>query len=116
MHNHAIARVDDTLQFVAVAKYFSTLNQKSGYWQMEVKESDKVKTVFQVDSLAFDECNRMTFGLCSAPATFQRACLISILESVSFILMTSSSFQLPLRSCWSDCKQSLHVCNIITLS
>ena len=72
MHNNAIPRVDDTLQLLVGAKYFSKLNQKSGYWQLEVKESDKVKTVFQVGSLAFYECNRMTFGLCNAPATFQR--------------------------------------------
>ena len=69
---YAIPRIDDTLHLLAGAKYFSTLDLKSGYWQVELKEEDKAKTAFQAGPLGFYECNRMPFRLCNAPATFQR--------------------------------------------
>lgn len=69
---YAISRIDDSLHLLAGAKYFSTLDLKAGYWQVELKEEDKPKTAFQVGTLGFFEANHMPFGLCNAPATFQR--------------------------------------------
>ena len=69
---YALPRIDDTFDALSGAKWFSTLDLKGAYWQVEVAEEDKCKTAFSVHPLGFWECNRMPFGLTNAPATFQR--------------------------------------------
>ena len=69
---YSLPRIDDTIDTLIGAKYFSKLDLRSGYWQVEMEEADKEKTAFTVGSLGFFECNRMAFGLTNAPATFQR--------------------------------------------
>ena len=49
----AIPPINDRLHLLAGAKYFSKLDLKAGYWQVELKEEDKAKTAFQVGHLAF---------------------------------------------------------------
>ena len=70
--SYNLPRIDDTLDAIQGAKWFSTLDLKSGYWQVEIAEGDKHKTAFSVGNLGFFEFNRMPFGLTNAPATFQR--------------------------------------------
>ena len=66
----AIPRIEDSLHLLVGSKYFTKLDLKAGYWQVELKEENKAKTAFQVGNIGFYECNRMPFGLCNAPATF----------------------------------------------
>ena len=69
---YALPRVEDTLHLLAGARYFTKLDLRSGYWQVEIAELDKHKTAFQMGTLGFFEFHRMPFGLCNAPSTLQR--------------------------------------------
>lgn len=66
------ARVDETIESLAGATYFSKFDLRSAYWQCGIREEDKHKTAFSVGPLGFYECNRLPFGLTNAVACFQR--------------------------------------------
>ena len=69
---HPLPRIDDLLDALHGAKWFSTLDLKSGYWQVPITEQDKAKTAFRMSSGQLFEFNQVPFGLCNVPATFSR--------------------------------------------
>ncbi|KAI5153787.1 hypothetical protein ENBRE01_3255 [Enteropsectra breve] len=69
---YPIPRIDEILDELSGANYFTYLDATSGYYQIETVEADKEKTAFRWKGGLY-EFNRMTFRLCNAPATFQRA-------------------------------------------
>ena len=69
---HPLPRIDDLLDALHGTKWFSTLDLKSGYWQVPIVEQDKEKTAFRTSSRQLFEFNQVPFGLCNAPATFSR--------------------------------------------
>lgn len=68
---YALPKLEDTFSALAGSTWFSTLDLKSGYYQIEMEERDKSKTAF-VCPLGFYEFNRMPQGVTNAPSTFQR--------------------------------------------
>ncbi|UYV60444.1 hypothetical protein LAZ67_1001171, partial [Cordylochernes scorpioides] len=68
---YPIPRIDDVMDTLQGSKYFSAIDLRSGYWQVEIEEKDKEKTAFTTTHGLY-EFNVMPFGLCNAPATFER--------------------------------------------
>ncbi|CAI5671364.1 unnamed protein product [Oreochromis niloticus] len=68
---YALPNIEETFTALSGAKWFSVMDLKSGYYQVEMAEGDKAKTAF-VCPLGFYEFNRMPQGVTNAPSTFQR--------------------------------------------
>lgn len=68
---YPLPKLEDTFMALSGSKWFSVLDLKSGYYQIEMEESDKCKTAF-VCPVGFWEFNRMPQGVTNAPSTFQR--------------------------------------------
>ena len=69
---HSLPQIEETLDCLNGAEWFTSLDLKSGYWQVEMEEDSKDLTAFTVRPLGFYECERKPFGLTNAPATFQQ--------------------------------------------
>ncbi|CAH8640492.1 unnamed protein product [Dicrocoelium dendriticum] len=71
MDAYPLPWIDDLFNALAGSVYFIKLDLASGYWQVEVEETDRAETAFVVPSGLY-EFQTMPFGLTNAPATFQR--------------------------------------------
>ena len=68
---YSLPRIDKMLDCLNGAEWFSSLDLKSGYCQVEMEEDSKALTAFTVGPVSFYKCECMPFGLTNAPATFQ---------------------------------------------
>ena len=68
---YPLPRLLESFDALAGAQYFSTLDLASSYHQIAMSPKDQHKTAFSTPFRLW-EYRRMAFGLCNAPATFQR--------------------------------------------
>ena len=65
-------RIQEALESLVGTSHLCCPDLKSGCWQIKMDEASKQYTAFIMCNLGFFKCDRMPFGLCNAPATFQR--------------------------------------------
>ncbi|GJT51251.1 reverse transcriptase domain-containing protein [Tanacetum coccineum] len=68
------------LERLAGHRYYCFLDRFSGYFQIPIAPEDQEKTTFTCPFGTF-AYKRMPFGLCNAPATFQR-CITTIFHEL----------------------------------
>ncbi|RVW98353.1 Retrovirus-related Pol polyprotein from transposon 17.6 [Vitis vinifera] len=72
--------IDQVLERVSGHPFYCFLDGYSGYFQIEIDLADQEKTTFTCPFGTY-AYRRMPFGLCNAPATFQR-CMLSIFSDM----------------------------------
>ncbi|GJX48363.1 reverse transcriptase domain-containing protein [Tanacetum coccineum] len=105
--------MDQMLERLAGNKYFCFLDGFSGYFQIPIDPNDQEKTTFTCPFGTY-AYRRMPFGLCNAPATFQR-CMLAIFhdmieESVEIFMDDFSVFGNSFDTCLNNLDKMLQRC------
>ncbi|CAC5382458.1 unnamed protein product [Mytilus coruscus] len=70
--SYPLPRIDDTIDSLSGSKFFSTVDLKSGYYQIPVAKEDRPKTAFSFPGGGLWQFKRMPMGLCNSAPVFER--------------------------------------------
>ena len=66
-----LPHIQEVLESMVGSAHFSSMDLKSGFWQIKMAPESQQYMAFTVGNLRFYEFTCMLFGLCNTPATFQ---------------------------------------------
>ena len=69
---YPLPQMQETMESMVGARFFSTMDLKSGFSQVRMAKDSQQYATFTVGSMGVYEFLRMLYGLCNTPATFQR--------------------------------------------
>ena len=69
--SYPLPHIQEALESRVGVAHFSSMDFKSGFWQIKMAPESQQYTVFMVGNLRFYKFTHMPFGLCNTPATFQ---------------------------------------------
>ena len=69
--SYPLPHIQEALESMVGSAHFSSMDFKSGFWQIKMAPESQQYTAFTVGNLGFYEFTHMPFGLCNAPVTFQ---------------------------------------------
>ena len=70
--SYPLPQMQETMESLVRARFFSTMDLKSRFWQVKMSEKSRQYTAFTIGSMGIFEFLQMPYGLCNAPVTFQR--------------------------------------------
>ena len=98
---YSMPSVESTLNRLAGAKYFSSMDLKTGYWQIPLAPEDRHKCAFSAGVLGFWEYLRLPMGISNACSSFQRM-IESVMDTLNLdacllylddIIVASASYE-----------------------
>lgn len=78
---YPLLRIEETFTLLSGSKWFTVLDLKSGYYQLNVEHADRPKTAFTTPFGTW-QFRRMPQGLTNSPATFQRT-MEKVMEGIN---------------------------------
>ena len=109
-----LPNINECIDMLSGTVFLSVLDCASGYYQLEIDERDRHKTAF-ITKYGLFEHRKLGFGLCNAPASFQRAMYL-VLAGLTWesVLAYIDDLVIIGRDFWDHYKNLQNVLNVCT--